>query len=163
MRFIVTGPENGATVRQLERVESLLAIHQEWTDHGNGLCVGVDGQVLELVFNLRPNDIRVRGFPCTITHKQRLDLYTRCDDLELPIPPLQRNTNMVRWAMGDPNAPNALDHVGLLLAVPKEYNEPPPRAGGGTWATVRRARQFRLPVLYIYPGGELYDPRLEAP
>jgi hypothetical protein len=43
--------------------------------------------------------------------------------------------------------------VQVLIACPKQEHEVMGRAGGGTWATVRYARQERRKIIVIPPSG----------
>jgi hypothetical protein len=140
--MVFTGTQAGMNITQLELLEHLLAKRMDWTEHGNGLCIGADSQMLVTVLNIR-GDIRIRGFPCNIISKQSRHLYPRCHSLAPVKPPLIRNTDMVVWAEG-----------GVLVAAPRELTE---QLYSGTWSTIRRARKVQLPIIYLWPDGRLEE------
>ncbi|HCS17680.1 MAG TPA: hypothetical protein DIW45_07775 [Erythrobacter sp.] len=54
-----------------------------------------------------------------------------------PRPYLDRNSDIVEAS-------------DVLVAMPKEFNE---ELRSGTWATVRRARKRKLPIIFVWPDG----------
>ena len=98
----------------------------------------------------------VYGFPCNIERFVSKLACQLSDVLHDPAEPLLRNRKMV--AQGD-----------VLLACPRHDVEPEdPREGGGTWATVRYARNLRKTVVIFWPDGristEVYSvPRVSRP
>ena len=49
-----------------------------------------------------------------------------------------------------------VDKSGILLAAPKEMDEPPPARGQGTWSTVRYARRSGAAFRIVWPEGPLW-------
>lgn len=139
-RIGFTGSRQGITVAQAERVQSIL--EELWEElrsefhHGN--CVGADETALKMAGEL--------GY-WTVAHPAnglgRLQLaLSLSDTYRERRSPLARNEDIVI----------ATD---ILIACPKESEEPPVRRGQGTWSCVRFARKFGAPYTIIWPDGTL--------
>ena len=127
-----TGTREGMTQVQLSTVTRLLLGADEG-HHGD--CVGGDEQFhvicqeLAIPIHLHPpEDDRWRAFCPGATR------------IEPPRPYLVRDRIIV-------------DMVELLVAAPKEDEEPEPMRGQGTWYTVRYARRSIKPFRIVWPNG----------
>ncbi len=128
-----TGTRQGMTHAQRVAIGATLA---NWARGGfhHGDCVGADADAHELAFALGyrivlhpPADPRLRAF-CNASEERA------------PLPYLERNRAIV-------------DETQVLIATPAEVGEPFFRKAGGTWHTVRYARQLGRPILIIFPDG----------
>lgn len=124
-----TGTSRGMTPDQLEAVQQVI---QGWpaaiTLH-HGDCIGADKQLHQLA---RRYGWRVVGH-LPINQKKRA--FCDFDEIREPKPYLDRNQDIVHES-------------AYLLATPKEDDED---LRSGTWATVRRARDRRRPILLVTP------------
>lgn len=128
-----TGTREGMTQVQLSTVTRLLLKADE-AHHGD--CVGADEQFHAICLELEipvvlhpPEEERLRAF---------------CPDairIEPPRPYLVRNRIIV-------------DLCDMLVAAPKEDEEPEPQRGQGTWSTVRYARRSVKPFRIVWPNGK---------
>lgn len=152
-RVVFTGTQAGMTVSQLEALEKVITQvipASAWAAHANGLCVGADTQAFYLFTNLRP-DVSIYGFPANIPWKSNLAELSPLCKMVMPVrPPLQRNGDMVVWAKATLDRPE----LARLIAAPKKRGEV---LRSGTWSTVRRARFHRLPIIYIWPDGQVEE------
>jgi hypothetical protein len=115
-----TGSRAGMTARQLARVREVL---EQATEAHHGDCVGGDAEVHAIAIEL--------GVPVVIHPPDKQKHRACCQGAvraEPERPYLRRNRDIVR----------ACD---LLVAAPKESEEPPVQRGQGTWSTVRYARK----------------------
>jgi hypothetical protein len=125
-----TGTRQGMTEVQCRHTAALLAGATE-AHHGD--CVGADEQFHELCLGLGvpvvlhpPIDDRLRAFCLSATHTLEARPY------------LERNRDIV----------NICD---LLIAAPKEADEPDPARGQGTWSTIRYARRVGRQMRLLWP------------
>lgn len=127
-----TGSRHGMTEAQRNIVDLLLSGQVTCVHHGD--CVGADAQFhdiaeargIEIVIH-PPVDDRLRAF------KQATE-YTWA-----PRPYLERNRDIV-------------DDSDYLIATPAEDVDP---GKGGTWYTIRYARDAGKPVVVVLPDGSL--------
>jgi hypothetical protein len=130
-----TGTREGMTPQQRQEVKELLLDGNVVEAH-HGDCVGADEQFHSLCRGL--------GVPVVLHPPTDPRLRAYCDGAirsEKARPYLDRNKDIVREA-------------SLLIATPKEGNEPPPGRGQGTWSTVRYARARYGRIIVIMPNGE---------
>ena len=128
----VTGTRGGCTQEQKNSLKSLLhRVAPSTLVHGD--CLGVDQEAGVLAIE---EGIRVHLYPSTLS-----EFRAHSDGvvIEDPSPPLYRNKRMV-------------DSVQLVLAVPSTYKNV---TRSGTWYTVRYARKQGVPVILLYPNGEV--------
>ncbi len=135
-----TGTQRGMTEAQYAVVGELLI---EWFPHleaptptraatfHHGDCVGADEQAHVIA--------RICGFFVVIhpPADPRKRAWCTGDFTMTPAPYLDRNAAIVR-------------STEVLVATPGEVDE---QLRSGTWATVRRARGLRRPIVIVYPDG----------
>jgi hypothetical protein len=129
-----TGSRKGMTGHQAARVlDLLLKIKPKEGHHGD--CIGSDAQfhdlcrMAEVAVVLHPPDNpKLRAF-CKGAIRE-----------EEPLPYLDRNHIIV-------------DECDLLLATPKEREEPMAARGQGTWSTIRYARRSDHRLRIVWPLG----------
>jgi predicted Rossmann fold nucleotide-binding protein DprA/Smf involved in DNA uptake len=130
----ITGTRHGMTDAQRSTLIDLLSEGGIWLHHG--CCVGVDEQAHWIAFELGVGSI---GHPPA---DRRLAMPLVEDGLQFiglcpPKPYHDRNRDIV-------------DACSLLIAVPEHDREQPK---GGTWYTVRYARQVGREHIIIWPDG----------
>jgi hypothetical protein len=127
-----TGSRKGMTGEQAAEITRFI-ITEDITEAHHGDCVGGDEQFHAICVRL---DVPV------VIHPPENDRYRAfCKGairIEDPLPFLDRNKVIVNV-------------VELLLAAPKEDEEPPPMRGQGTWSTVRYARKTNQAFRIIWP------------
>lgn len=133
-----TGSQLGMTPAQWEALRYELTVWQPSEVH-HGLCIGADEQFHRLVRELFGGDVRIVGHRCTLRWKQATALYFDCDELRPPLPPLERNGNIVAPATQMAATPAGAEEV----------------IRSGTWATIRRARKAGTPIAIFRPDGTL--------
>lgn len=124
-----TGTRRGMTEAQRETVRKLTATEFQIVRHGD--CVGADAEMHSIA---RSNGQWIVGHPPV---DKRLRAFCVVDELWQPKPYFERNRDIV-------------DHSGWLVATSAETAEQPK---GGTWWTVRYARQVGRPVSIVWPDG----------
>lgn len=124
----VTGTREGANVKQLAEIGSLLSEIQGVELH-HGDCVGVDEQTAIIA--------RALGYRliCHPPIKSQLRAFVESDQSMEPVGYLQRDRNIVQATQ-------------LLIVVPAQ-DEWQPR--GGTWYTHDHAVRKNKPIVIIYP------------
>lgn len=134
-RVGVTGTRQGATDAQITRARTLLAAISIWSTHRPDLhfgdCVGVDAEIYEIATML--------GY-WTVAHPPSVGRYRArkpADEVRSPKDYLVRNDEIV-------------EETDILLAFPKEHAE---SKFGGTWHTVRYARQRGRHLVIVWPDG----------
>lgn len=125
-----TGTQRGPTSAQEAAVVSLFGV---WTKEAavrfhHGDCVGVDHRLHQLA---RRCGWYVIGHPPTIDTKRA---FCDFDETRDPLPYLDRNGVI------------AVESE-YMIAVPKEDDEQ--MRGSGTWATIRRARCLKRPLVIV--------------
>lgn len=148
MKIGFTGTRDGMTAKQYMRVSDWLQDMQECDvveELHHGCCVGADADFQKLIIRGRigsgeyawgPN----HAHPCDIKGMVCLDTEAMADEVRRPLPPLERNRNIV----------NACD---VLLACPKG----PEELRSGTWSTVRFARKCGKRVVVFWPDGSISE------
>jgi hypothetical protein len=136
----VTGTQRGGSEQQLTTLAvQFVRLRPDVFHHGD--CIGVDEQAFNIVLlyaGARRRKVKIIAHPCDLRSKRA---FTAGNDLVLPVKrPLKRN-----WDIAED-----IEH---LLALPYQLEEPVPRAGGGTWATMRYALQLEKSVTVIWPNG----------
>jgi hypothetical protein len=129
-----TGTKDGITSEQLTALERLFRDIPGARELHHGDCVGADDAAHRIGF------VDLRWW--TEVHppiKQRRACGHYGNVRHTPKEFLARNLDIVQAA-------------DLLVAVPKEFTE---QQRSGTWSTVRRARQKRIPIGLIFPDGSL--------
>lgn len=129
-----TGTSAGMTTRQLLTVQRLLAAFSEPVEFHHGDCIGADAEAHECarVLKLRivlhpPQEEKARAFS------------TWADEIRCPAAYMVRNQRIV-------------DETEQLIAAPFHEKE---ILRSGTWATIRRARRAKKPVLIVLPNGDV--------
>lgn len=134
MKVGFTGTREGMTVVQWEQFEHLVTQLEDLTEFHDGDCLGADTQAHATVRHLgyRPE---MHGHPCNLYKYRSHNEY----DVTYPVKaPLVRNRDIVR-------------NVDLMFAAPKEFEEV--MRGSGTWATIRYAKQAKVPLIVVFPDG----------
>lgn len=138
MKLGFTGTRHGGTIQQMLALRALLELLKPSEVH-HGDCVGADER-FDLEARRLPGVRRVIHPPVKDELRAHCDLYCSLDqtvDTRDPAHYLERNRHIV-------------DETDCLLAVPKEEEDP---GKGGTWYTVRYAKQQGKVVLLIKPDG----------
>lgn len=139
-RVGVTATREGLTEHQVSRAAELLFGVREWSKSApeihHGDCVGGDEELHKIAYGL---GYRTVMHPPTVT---KYRAWTQCHAVMPRKPYLDRNRDIV-------------DATDILLAFPKESEE---SRFGGTWYTVRYARQVGRRLVIVWPhGGEGLD------
>jgi hypothetical protein len=136
-----TGTREGMTANQKEMVEELLTefradIFEPWFHHGN--CIGADEQALEIAKRL---GYKTMAHPTDMPNLQISVMYS--DAWEQVEQPLKRNRDIVRKA-------------DVMIAAPKESEEPKSSRGSGTWFTIRHCRKQNVKrrCFIVWPNGK---------
>ena len=133
VRVGVTGTQDGLTEAQQEAArmvfKGLHAGGAEWQHNGD--CIGADSFAAHFWHALGG---KVHLHPPSYNGKR---VFFAADSHSAPRPYMDRNTDIAK--AGD-----------VLVAMPKEFQE---ELRSGTWATVRRARRMRKPIIYVWPDG----------
>lgn len=129
-----TGTQFGMTRAQGETVWKIVSHLPEFIAH-HGDCIGADDTFDKLV-RLCPNLRGIVVHPPDNTAKRAFVSTLGCE-VRPEKPYLERNLDIVR-------------EVVALIATPKESN---PQMRSGTWATVRRAQEWTVPIAIVTPGG----------
>ena len=126
-----TGTRQGMTPRQHEIVGAM--VRSSCTEAHHGDCIGADEEF---------HGICVGAHVKVIIHPpEKRKWRAFCKGIVLPEKDyLIRNRDIV-------------DACELLIAAPKEQEEPAPTRGQGTWSTVRYARGKRRPCAIVKPSG----------
>lgn len=133
-----TGTSHGMTAAQLEAVRSVLTEYIRLCvalEFHHGDCIGADDQACRIALELG-------GGYLIICHPPNIDAkraYTPHDYVRTPKHYLERNKDIV-------------SESDVLIAAPREFTE---QRRGGTWFTVRRAREWKVPVVLITPDGKV--------
>lgn len=133
MILAFTGTSQGMTANQRAKVASLL-IKFGPTLHTvvHGGCVGADEEFHALCLT---RGLRIHVWPSNLQGKW--GNWEGAEEVHDPMPPLDRNTEIVREGTH-------------LLAAPKEFQEV---LRSGTWSTVRRAKKQRRGYVIVDPSG----------
>ena len=134
-----TGTQKGMTPAQKGVVADLLVEFDPVEVH-HGDCIGADEEFHDIVLEFS-NRVKVVIHPPLDSSKRA---YCKGDEARSRKEYLRRNRDIV--AESD-----------VLIAVPKQMRELKGRSGGGTWATVRYARQAEIPVYIVFPDGAVDD------
>lgn len=129
-----TGSREGMTPAQERAVRILLECYRkhggaEWFVHGD--CVGADAAAHALAV---AEGLKTAALPGNIP---KLRAYCQADVVDEPLEPLVRNRKLVRKA-------------DVVIACPKTAAE---TRRGGTWYTIRHARETETPLLVCLPEG----------
>jgi hypothetical protein len=128
-----TGTRHGMSVPQHAAVDALLSLFDPlWVHHGD--CVGADEQFHALARKYRH---RVHLHPPVKDDKRAFCDWDKISD---PFPYLTRDRHIVAAS-------------SLLLATPYEMTK---QFRGGTWTTIRYAREANLDRIIILPDGSIY-------
>jgi hypothetical protein len=126
-----TGTREGMTPRQKATVLRLFIENMPFTFvHGD--CVGADDNAHDLAIRVGAPVVQR---PSTFTGQRAFGAGAK--KVYPPKPPLDRNREIVEGS-------------DLLIATPKGFVEEP---RGGTWYTIRYARQVRKPLIIVWPDG----------
>ena len=127
-----TGTRNGMTNKQKESLLTLLqSIEGDTFVHGG--CVGADEQAHQMASDL---GCKTHVWPSNL---DGLVAELECSVREDPMDPLERNKEIVE--MGD-----------VLLACPNSRRAV---LRSGTWSTIRYAKKVGVPVLIVFPDGDV--------
>jgi hypothetical protein len=139
MKVGFTGTQRGMTSSQIHTLRSLLNKLAPDEFH-HGCCVGADTQA----------NYEAQGRVGVVVFHPPLDTSKMSDLREFPgtwlrpKPYLDRNRDIV-------------EKTKVLIACPREDQEPARSRAGGTWYTIRYARRYAktlgLQVIIIWPGG----------
>lgn len=134
-----TGTRYGMVPPQLRALAELLKqIKPVWLHHG--LCQGADAEAHAMARQVLGNkNLKIHGHPTNLDDLQVAHLRDDCDVLSKSRPPLARN----------------LDIVGaseIVIAAPQLADE---QRRGGTWYTIRAARQRRRQLYVLLPNGHV--------
>lgn len=133
-----TGTRNGMTMEQRDTFGKLVGMSKIVEFH-HGECVGSDEDAHKMVNILSmaaKNTIKIVGHP---PDNPKLRANVVVDEAWPEKPYLQRNRDIVR-------------ETECLIAIPESDKE---LSSGGTWFTIRYARQKNKPILLIWPDGTL--------
>jgi len=128
-----TGTRRGMSRAQRRFVQRELGALERFDEFHHGDCIGADVQAAVMVGQEFPAT-RIVVHPCNIA---RMRAHSVCTMAFEPLPPLQRNRNIVK----------ACDY---LLAVPGEEEEV---LRSGTWSTIRYARKKAVSLCVVTPSG----------
>lgn len=139
-----TGSREGLTEAQRVSLRKWLRENPPTEVH-HGACVGADAEFSIAVVDCIP----VGGEPpYEVAHPSNLKgtQWKECwaDEVRKPLPPLDRNVNIV----------NAVD---VMLAGPKGLEE----QRSGTWSTVRYTRKVQKPLYLFWPDGSVTEERTQ--
>lgn len=134
-----SGSQEGMTPAQLAAVRAeVYRVEPAAADHGD--CIGADKQFDDIIEGV-PWQVYKTLHPSNIRKKRA---YCKGHSLREPLPPLERNMNIVR-------------ETGYLVATPKEPQEV---LRSGTGSTIRRARKYGNPYVVIGPDGSILEGEL---
>ena len=126
-----TGTREGMTHRQKATVLRLFIENMPFTFvHGD--CVGADDNAHDLAIRVGAPVVQR---PCTLTSQRAFGAGAK--KVYPPKPPLDRNREIVTGS-------------DLMIATPKGFVE---EQRGGTWYTIRYARQTETPLIIVWPDG----------
>lgn len=130
-----TGTRDGLTETQRSIVRDVIDGHTVGKIRmlNYGMCIGADDEVWGIA---DAAGIIITGHPSNILG---MVVYRPCAFVCKPLPPLERNKNIVRSS-------------GILLACPA--GEEIQRSG--TWATVRYARKMSTRAMIVMPDGQVH-------
>lgn len=131
MKLGFTGTREGMTFEQLCEVELILLFEIDEAHHGD--CIGADADLHRLA---RSAGLWIVGHPPI---DPKLRAFCEFDEIWPEKQYLVRNVDIV--ICGD-----------ILLATPKEMEE---QKRGGTWSTIRYAREIGKPRIIVWPNGEV--------
>lgn len=135
-----TGTREGMTTAQNSAVcEIVLRLPENLVLH-HGDCIGADYEMHDLVEMLKPK-ARFHGHPPIISTARA---WCPFDVIEPPKDYLERNLDIVRASE-------------LVIATPKEFTDQP--RGSGTWATIRRSREWGKRLIIVFPDGSVEKER----
>jgi len=130
-----TGTRDGLTWHQQSTLDEILQLRGSVFHHGD--CVGADSDAHDVAWRY---DKRIVIHPPS-DDRLRAHRLTDHGEYREPKPYLDRNRDIV-------------DESDLLIACPRETSE---QAKGGTWYTVRYARNQGKPVTIVWPDGTHQD------
>lgn len=130
-----TGSQGGMTGDQAATLARTLDAYGPEAELHHGDCVGADAEAHVIALRL--------GVAVVIHPPENESRRAFCEHAVVirgPLPYMQRNAAIVEAA-------------DVLLAAPSSHASRPAAQRSGTWATVRRARAQRVPVVMIWPDG----------
>lgn len=134
-----TGTRSGLTAGQRLALRRVLdELHRPGSVIHLGDAVGADAEAHRIAGEI--GYVR-HGHPCILRSQRAFLDY---DMLECPDHPLRRNRDMVDACPLE---------GGVLVACPSGRSEM--WRGSGTWATIRYARRTGLPVIFVWPDGQI--------
>lgn len=131
-----TGTKEGLTTAQLNRLRTEVRRIDIGVAH-HGDCRGADANFHDCVRQFHRGATIVIHPPTDSKHRA----YKKGDVTQPEDDYLTRNANIAFAAE-------------YMIACPKEHEEV---MRSGTWATVRKARQYGKPILFIYPDGSVLE------
>lgn len=135
MKIGFTGTRDGMTREQVSALNALLPIADPSSEFHHGDCLGADAEAHDIA----------TGCGCrTVSHppiKDALRAFKKADEYRDPKSYFARNRDIV-------------EETDYLIAAPKEFAE---QVKGGTWYTVRFARENDKRVLIIRPDGAIIE------
>jgi hypothetical protein len=138
-----TGSRNGMDTRQLRLVGSILVGHLIIDDYEvhfhHGDCVGSDEQAHRLARALR---FTMHIHPPEIETYRSFCKRTKREPLIQPLSYAERNQDIVNQSQ-------------VLIAAPDRTREEGEATKGGTWMTVRKARDKGIPIYIAWSDGLL--------
>ena len=135
MKIGFTGTRHGMTPQQIEALNALLPVADPTAEFHHGDCLGADAEA---------HDIATGCGSRTVSHppiKENLRAFKQANEYRERKSYLARNRDIVL-------------ETDALIAAPKEYVE---QQTGGTWYTIRFAREKGRRVNVIRPDGTITD------
>lgn len=143
MKVGFTGTRQGMTDQQHAEVADILStlrsdIFESEFHHGN--CVGADEQALEIATNLNYYTI---AHPASGLDDLQISVFAS-DEARNYRQPLARNRDIVREA-------------DVMIATPKEMEQPRSARGSGTWFTIEHCRKQNIKrrLIIVWPNGSV--------
>ena len=131
-----TGTRAGMTKEQKDCFQLLIAFLKPTRFH-HGNCIGADTDAERIIRKERGEGCIIVRWPCNIPSVQSKIIKRDCDFVRDIMPPLVRNSEIVRAS-------------DVMIATPKEHKEV---LRSGTWATIRCAKRTGHKLYIIWPYG----------
>jgi len=143
MKAGITGTQKDMNEIQEKNFIYFLEQYQPISEFHDGNCIGSDIHARRILFETLKHPIEFHIHPSTLNSfvKPFRPNLTKINHkiIEYPVkPPLERNHDIVK--------------VNVLFATPKENLEV---IRSGTWATIRYAKKWNIPVYILYPDGRV--------
>lgn len=140
MKLGFTGTREGMTDAQKSAFGQWVYGHEIDQFH-HGCCVGADTEAAHIIYEECRRRVYIVGHPPTNTSMVGEHSLALSDQLNQPLPYLDRNKRIV-------------DACDVLIACPKEMTE---EWRSGTWSTVRYGLKQGKKVLIVLPDGKVVE------